>query len=68
MISAIGVGKTMDISLQNLKEVIEPGWAHFGRKKNLETPERVMQMMSSMRSRGVRNGDAPLSEAKVSSA
>ncbi|KAH0538718.1 40S ribosomal protein mrp10 [Glutinoglossum americanum] len=40
----LGVGKAMDISLENLKHILEPKWAHFGRKRNLETPEKVMEM------------------------
>ncbi|KAH0565798.1 mitochondrial 37S ribosomal protein rsm10 [Trichoglossum hirsutum] len=43
----LGVGKTMDVSLENLKHVLEPKWAHFGRKRNLETSEKVMEMMNS---------------------
>ena len=45
--SDTGVGKTMDISLETLKQVLEPKWAHFGRKKNLDTSEKVMEMMKS---------------------
>ena len=54
-----GVGKTMDVSLENLKQVLEPKWAHFGRKKNLDTSEKVMEMMSSGRFR--QTADGPLS-------
>lgn len=43
----LGVGKTMDVSLDNLKQVLEPKWAHFGRRKNLETSEKVFNMMKS---------------------
>ena len=45
--SDTGVGKTMDVSLENLKQVLEPKWAHVGRKMNLETSEKVMEMMQS---------------------
>ncbi|MCJ1258463.1 mitochondrial 37S ribosomal protein rsm10 [Lignoscripta atroalba] len=55
----LGVGKTMDVSLENLKQVLEPKWAHFGRKKNLDTSEKVMEMMSSGRFR--QTADGPLS-------
>lgn len=37
----------MDIKLENLKDVLQPQWAHFGRRKTLETSERVFQMMKS---------------------
>ncbi len=35
----------MDVSLENLKQAMEPRWAHFGRRKTLETSERAMEMM-----------------------
>ena len=40
-----GVGKAMDVSLENLKQAMEPKWAHFGRRKTLETSERAFEMM-----------------------
>lgn len=43
----LGVGKTMDVSLENLKQAMEPKWAHFGRRKTLETSERAFEMMRS---------------------
>lgn len=47
----LGVGKTMDVSLENVKQVLDPKWAHFGRKKSLETSEKVMEMLGSERFR-----------------
>ncbi|CAF9906428.1 mitochondrial 37S ribosomal protein rsm10 [Imshaugia aleurites] len=41
----LGVGKTMDVSLENLKQAMEPKWAHFGRRKTLETSERAFELM-----------------------
>ena len=41
----LGVGKKMDVSLENLKQTMEPKWAHFGRRKTLETSERAYEMM-----------------------
>ncbi|KAL9587552.1 MAG: hypothetical protein Q9212_000129 [Teloschistes hypoglaucus] len=55
----LGVGKTMDISLENLKQTLEPRWAHFGRRKNLATSERVYEMMSNETFRQA--SDAPMS-------
>ncbi|MCJ1307885.1 Tryptophan--tRNA ligase, mitochondrial [Agyrium rufum] len=52
----IGVGKTMDVSLENLREVLEPKWAHFGRKKTLGTSEKVMEMLNSDRFRNTSDG------------
>ncbi|MCJ1248317.1 Tryptophan--tRNA ligase, mitochondrial [Trapelia coarctata] len=49
----LGVGKTMDISLENLRKVLEPKWAHFGRKKNPDTAEKVMEMLNSDRFKNV---------------
>lgn len=60
VIGLSGVGKTMDVSLENMKRVLEPKWAHFGRKKNLDTSEKVMEMMAGYRFRYT--ADAPLSE------
>lgn len=60
VIGVPGVGKTMDVSLENMKHVLEPKWAHFGRKKNLDTSEKVMEMMTSDKFR--HTADAPLSE------
>ncbi|MCJ1406441.1 mitochondrial 37S ribosomal protein rsm10 [Ptychographa xylographoides] len=53
---SLGIGKTMDVSLENLKQVMEPKWAHFGRKKNLDTSEKVMEMLNSDRYRKVDDG------------
>ena len=41
----LGVGKTMDVSLENLKLAMEPKWVHFGRRKTLETSQRAFEMM-----------------------
>ena len=56
-----GVGKAMDVSLENLKQAMEPKWAHFGRRKTLETSERAFEMM---RAEGFRHmGETPPSIA-----
>ena len=41
----LGVGKMMDVSLENLKSSLDPKWAHFGRRKNLETSEKAYEMI-----------------------
>ncbi len=61
LMSFLGVGKTMDVSLENLKNVLEPKWAHFGRRRNLETSERVFEMMRRENFR--QTSDAPMSES-----
>ena len=55
-----GVGKEMDVNLENLKGVVEPKWAHFGRKKNLDTSEKVMELMDSEKYQAATHGNAPL--------
>ena len=55
--SILGVGKAMDVSLANLKQVMEPRWAHFGRRKTLETSERAFEMMKGQAFQ--RMGDMP---------
>lgn len=45
LILGTGVGKTMDVSLENLKRTMGPKWVHFGRRKTLETSERAYEMM-----------------------
>ncbi len=46
----------MDVSLQNMKHVLEPKWAHFGRRKNLETSEKVFHLMSNEKFRQTEDG------------
>ncbi len=38
----------MDVSLENMKRSMEPKWAHFGRRKTLETSEKAYEMMSGV--------------------
>lgn len=49
----------MDVSLENLKNVMEPKWAHFGRNKNPETSEKVLEMMNTEKYRLAASGNAP---------
>ena len=46
----------MDVSLENLKDILEPKWAHFGRKKNLETSEKVTELMNKDTFRDIGDG------------
>ncbi len=46
----------MDVSLENLRRRLDPQWAHFGRNKNVDTSEKVMEMMKSERFRQVDEG------------
>ncbi|KAL8795998.1 MAG: hypothetical protein Q9195_001574 [Heterodermia aff. obscurata] len=58
-IPLLGVGKTMDVSLENLRKKLEPKWAHFGRRRNLDTSEKAYQMMIDDNFK--QTSDAPLS-------
>ena len=49
----------MDVSLENLKQTLETKWAHFGKKKNLDTSEKVMELMRNERFKVTTDG--PLS-------
>ena len=59
----LGVGKTLDVSLENLKQAMEPKWAHFGRRKTLETSERAFEMMQGESFQRI--GDLPSSSGWV---
>jgi hypothetical protein len=49
----------MDVNLENLKGAMDPKWAHFGRKKNVETSEKVMELLNSEKFRATSHGNAP---------
>lgn len=36
----------MDISLDNIEHVLQPRWDQFGRRKNRETSEKVLELMT----------------------
>lgn len=55
-----GVGKTMDGNLEDLKKTLEPKWAQFGTRKNLDTSDKVYQMMMSGNLR--QSSEAPSSQ------
>jgi hypothetical protein len=46
----------MDVSLQSSRSNLDPAWAHFGRNKNVDTSEKVMEMMNSDRFRRTDEG------------
>ena len=48
----------MDKSPQRLKEVLDPRWIHFGRKKNIDTSQKVMDMIKGDKLQSV--DDSPL--------
>ncbi|KAL8873434.1 MAG: hypothetical protein Q9174_001109 [Haloplaca sp. 1 TL-2023] len=54
----LGVGKTMDVTLENLKHNMEPRWTHFGRGRSLETSEKLYEIMNDDAFR--RTSDAPM--------
>ncbi|TGO37314.1 hypothetical protein BHYA_0100g00140 [Botrytis hyacinthi] len=42
----IGVGKAMDASMEEMKEVMEPQWELFGRGQSTETADKVMEILN----------------------
>lgn len=46
----------MDVSLENLKNGLEPRWANFGIGKNHETSKKVFEMMSRKEFRQTSDG------------
>ena len=57
----VGVGKTMDVNMENIKSVMEPKWVHFGRSKERDTSEKVMELMNSEKFKLAAGGNAPMS-------
>lgn len=57
----LGVGKTMDVNMENIKSVMEPKWVHFGRSKERDTSEKVMELMNSEKFKLAAGGNAPMS-------
>ena len=51
----------MDVSLENMKKVLEPKWAHFGRKKIPDTAEKVLEMLRGDRFKN--SDDGPFNNA-----
>lgn len=43
----VGVGKTMNISLENLHDTKRPKWAHFGPRKTPETAAKVRDLLEN---------------------
>lgn len=50
----------MDVSLENLKGIIEPKWAHFGQKEGSGTAEKVVELMNDESFRRASGGSAPM--------
>jgi hypothetical protein len=50
----------MDVSMENLRTVMEPQWSQFGRKKTSKTAEKVIELMNSEKFRLATGGDAPM--------
>ncbi|KAI9746451.1 MAG: mitochondrial 37S ribosomal protein rsm10 [Claussenomyces sp. TS43310] len=62
----LGVGKTMDVSVQNLENILEPKWTHFGRKRNLKTSEKVMDLMNTEKFKLASGHNQPMTWASLS--
>ena len=46
----------MDVKLESIQKVIDSKWAHFGRRKNSQTAEQVMELMKSRELRRIDDG------------
>lgn len=57
----VGVGKTMEVSLENLRQDLESRWAHFGRRKTLETSEWVYEIIKDEESSRVASAAGSIS-------
>lgn len=50
----------MDVSLENLRTVMEPHWSQIGLKRTSKTTEKVMELMNSEKFRLATGGYASL--------
>lgn len=55
-----GVGKTMDVNMENVKTAMGPKWVQFGRSKKHETTEKVMELMNSEKFKQAAAGNPPM--------
>ncbi|KAL3425779.1 ribosomal protein S10p/S20e [Phlyctema vagabunda] len=56
----LDVAKSMDASLEDLKEIMEPKWTQFGRGLSQETADKVVELMNSENFRAAAGGSAPM--------
>jgi len=57
----IGVGKNMDIDMENVKDIAEPKLAHLGLGfKRSATAEKVMEIINREDFRAATTGSAPM--------
>jgi len=42
----LGVGKTMKVQLETLRDVEKPKWAHFGPRKSVDTAEKAREILN----------------------
>ncbi|KAI9646940.1 Tryptophan--tRNA ligase, mitochondrial [Ciborinia camelliae] len=57
----IGVGKAMDASMEQMKEVMEPQWELFGRRQGIdsETADKVMEILNRESFKAAAGGSSP---------
>lgn len=55
----IGVGKAMDASMEEMKEVMKPQWELFGRGQSTETADKVMEILNRESFKAAAGGSAP---------
>ena len=46
----------MDVDPGNLDSILEPRWAHFGRKKNVDTAQKIIELMQNDKLRSLDDG------------
>ncbi|KAL7266733.1 mitochondrial 37S ribosomal protein rsm10 [Rhizina undulata] len=51
----LGVGKRMNVSLETLRDVQRPKFAHFGPRKTVETAEKVREILETDKFKGAAN-------------
>ncbi|ESZ99454.1 tryptophanyl-tRNA synthetase-like protein [Sclerotinia borealis F-4128] len=55
----IGVGKDMDASMEEMREVMAPQWELFGRRQGNETSDKVMEILNRESFKAAVGGSAP---------
>ncbi|KAF7921289.1 uncharacterized protein EAE98_008715 [Botrytis deweyae] len=55
----IGVGKAMDASMEEMKEVMEPQWELFGRGQSTKTADKVLEILNRESFKAAAGGSAP---------
>ena len=66
--SAIGVGKTMDIDMKQMKDTLDKTWSQIGvmkDKKGGPTADKIMELVNKEDFRAATHGNAPMARPPV---